>query len=62
MASEKLKEKIYHALENIPEQTLEDVLSYLRSLSNKPYDKEQLYRNLDNILKEDQDLLERLAK
>ena len=46
-----MKEKIDHALENIPEQTLEDVLFYLKFISDKAYDKEKLYGNLDAIFK-----------
>jgi len=41
---------------------LEDVLKYLKSLTNKPRSNILLSQNLSRILEEDRNLLERLAQ
>lgn len=62
MATEDLKKEITDAIDNIPDNVLVDVLKYIKSLENKSKDKIQLSQNLSDILKEDRNLLERLAK
>lgn len=62
MATEEIKERINKVLANIPDEVLEDVLDYLKSLMNKSRDKVLLSSNLRKILKEDKNLLERLAQ
>lgn len=62
MASKEIKEKINVVIDNIPEDALEDVLKYLKSLTNKSKNEIQLSQNLSVILEEDKNLLERLAQ
>jgi len=49
-------------LNNIPDDVLEDVLRYLKSLTNKSRRSIILSQNLGKILEEDKNLLERLAQ
>jgi len=62
MAAKEIKEKIYRVLDKMPDEVLEDVLKYLKSLTNKSKDDLQLSRNLGRILEEDKNLLERLSQ
>lgn len=62
MSSKNIKDKINRIIENIPDEILEDVLEYLKSLTDKPKDKIILSKNLSKIIEEDKNLLERLAQ
>lgn len=62
MTTKEIKEKINTVIEQIPDDVLEDVLEYLNTLTDKAKNKIQLSRNLGKILKEDKNLLERLAR
>lgn len=62
MSNKDLKQEIKLVLDNIPEDILEDVLIYLKSLTNKSKNTIQLSQNLSKILEEDKNLLERLAQ
>ena len=62
METRELKEKINKVLDNIPDDVLEEVLEYLKSLINKSKNNIVLSHNLEKILDEDNNLLERLAK
>jgi hypothetical protein len=62
METRELKEKINKVLDNIPDDVLEEVLEYLKSLINKSKNNIVLSHNLGKILDEDKNLLERLAK
>lgn len=62
MAGKNIKDKINSVIENIPDEILEDVLEYLKSLTDKPKDKIILSKNLSKIIEEDKNLLERLAQ
>lgn len=62
MATEELRKEITEAIDNIPNNVLVDVLKYIKPLENKSKDKVQLSQNLSDILKEDRNLLEKLAK
>jgi len=62
METKELKDKIYRALDNIPDDVLEEILEYLKSLTNKSKSDIELSQNLRKILREDKNLLERLAK
>jgi len=62
MAAKEIKEKIYRVLNKMSEEVLEDVLKYLKSLTNKPKDEILLSRKLGRILEEDSNLLERLSQ
>jgi hypothetical protein len=62
MATKEIKEQINIAIDNIPDEVLEDVLQYLKSLTDKSTSNIQLSQNLSKILQEDKNLLERLAQ
>ena len=62
MATKELKDKINKVLDTIPEDVLEEVFTYLKSLTNKSKSKVVLSQNLKKILEEDKNLLERLAQ
>ena len=62
MTTKEIKSEIHKALDNIPENTLQVILEYLKELEGKTPDQIKLANNLRDILSEDKDLLERLAK
>ncbi len=62
MSTKEIKDKIYKVLDNMSDDILEDVLKYLKSLTNKPGSNIILSQNLGRILEEDRNLLERLAQ
>ena len=62
MTTKEIKSEIQRTLDNIPETVLQDILDYLKLIQGKSADKVKLSRNLRDILTEDKELLERLAK
>ncbi|ADR20128.1 hypothetical protein MATR_22560 [Marivirga tractuosa] len=62
MSREEVKTAINEMLEKIPEEALQDVFDYLKSVQDKSAASITLSKNLRTILKEDKELLERLAK
>ena len=62
MTTHSTKVEIYTLIDQIPEDLLDDVLEYLRTLTGKSEDKVKLSQNLSKILKEDKNLLQRLAQ
>jgi|RhiMethySRZTD1v2_1073278.scaffolds.fasta_scaffold1592987_1 hypothetical protein len=62
MTAKDIKYEIQRALDNIPENVLPDILDYLKSIQGKSADKIRLSKNLRDILTEDKELLEKLAK
>ena len=62
MTSKEIKSEIQKSLERVPEGVLQDVLDFLKQVENQPADKMNLTRNLRDILVEDRELLEKLAK
>ena len=62
MTTKEIKSEIHKALDNIPESALQIILEYLKELEGKTADQIKLANNLRDILAEDKDLLERLAK
>jgi hypothetical protein len=62
MAAKEIKEKIYRVLDKMSDEVLEDVLKYLKSLTNKSKDEILFSRNLGRILEEDRNLLKRLSQ
>lgn len=61
MTIKELKSEIQKSLDNVPESVLTDILALLKQVEAQP-DKVKLTRNLRDILAEDKNLLERLAK
>jgi hypothetical protein len=56
-----LKHEIKKAIDEVPESVLVDILDYLNQVKSAPKDKIDLTRNLARIMREDKDLLKRLA-
>lgn len=57
-----IKSQIKESLDHVPERVLKDVLEFLRQFENQSTDTVNLTMNLKDILTEDRELLERLAK
>lgn len=62
MSNDQVKEEIDQLLQTIPEENRIAVLEYLKTAQKVSADKLSLSRNFSQILREDQNLLERLAK
>lgn len=62
MTRTQIKTEIQKVLDNVPDSVLEDVLDFLKELQDQPADKVKLANNLRQILSEDRELLERLAR
>ena len=56
-----LKQEIKKAIDEVPESVLVDVLEYLKQIKATPEEKIDLARHLSQILREDKELLQRLA-
>lgn len=62
MTAKEIRSEIQRTLDNVPEDILQDILNYLKSIQGMSQDKINLSKNLRTILTEDKKLLERLAK
>lgn len=62
MTARDIKSEIRKSLDRVPESVLQDVLDFLKKVENQPIEKVNMIRNLRDILTEDKELLERLAK
>jgi predicted glycosyltransferase len=62
MTINEIKSEIQKSLDNVPESVLQDILDFLKQAENQPADRLNLMRDLRDILAEDKELLERLAK
>ena len=62
MTTKEIKSEIQKTLDGIPENVLQDILDYLKELRGKSAEKVTLSKNLRDILVEDKEILERLAK
>jgi hypothetical protein len=62
MTAKDLKDMINQVLDKMPDEVLEDVFKYLKSMTTKSAHDIKLSRNLGKILVEDKNLLERLAQ
>ena len=62
MTTEEIKSEIQKSLDKVPDNTLEDVLGFLKLIENKASNKLHLIKNLSEILNEDNEVLQRLAK
>ena len=61
MTTADLKYEIKKAIDEVPESVLVDILEYLRQAKASPKDKIDLSRQLGLIIREDKELLKRLA-
>lgn len=62
MTTHDLRTEIKKSLEHVPDSVLENILSYLKTAELQSTDRITLMHNLKNILAEDRELLEKLAK
>ena len=62
MSSKELKEEINKVLDGVPEEVLESVLLYLKELLAESKPDPVLLNRINRILREDKELLGRLAK
>lgn len=62
MSTKELKEEISKVLSDAPDEILESVLDYLKGLLSRSKSSAILSNNLNRILHEDKEVLERLAK
>jgi hypothetical protein len=62
MTSTEIKTEIQKVLDNIPEDALQDILVFLKNLQPNSATQLTLAHNLQQILKEDQELLHKLAQ
>ncbi|MBI1767277.1 MAG: hypothetical protein HY015_06695 [Bacteroidetes bacterium] len=62
MSVKELKTEIQKTLDNVPENVLQDILSYLKEYEKHPVNEIVFAKNLRLILTEDKNLLERLAR
>ena len=62
MTTKDIKLEIQKTLEGIPENVLQEILEYLKEVQGKSVHKVKQGKNLRDILVEDKELLERLAK
>ncbi|MCE2893545.1 MAG: hypothetical protein LW721_03840 [Flammeovirgaceae bacterium] len=62
MTTNEIKSEIQKSLDNVPESVLQDILDFLKQAENQPADRLNLMKDLRDILTEDKELLERLAK
>jgi hypothetical protein len=62
MSKNEVKEEINKVLDNVSVEALESILNYLKELISKSETDLILSNNLNRILSEDKEVLERLAK
>jgi len=62
MTKTQITTEIQKLLDVVPESILQNILDFLKELQDHPEDKVKLANHLRQVLTEDKDLLERLAK
>ncbi len=62
MTTKDLRKEINRVIQQIPDDFLNDILSYLKQIEKKSIKDIESSMHLKQIFKEDQDLLEKLAK
>ncbi len=62
MTGTELKAEIQKVLDTVPESFLEDILTYVKQLQGKTGDTVTLSHNLGKIIREDAELLKKLAQ
>ncbi len=62
MTTKQIKSRIWRALDNVPENVLEEILNYLEEIQGKSADKVVMSQRIRKILSEDKELLEKLAQ
>ena len=62
MTTKEVKSEIQKVIDTVPENLLNDILNYLKSIQGKSSGTVQLSQHLSEIISEDKELLEKLAK
>ncbi len=62
MTTKDLRKEINRVIQKVPDDFLDDILAYLKEVENKSKNDYDSLRYLKQIFKEDQELLEKLAK
>ena len=62
MTTKDIRKEINRVIQEVPENFLEDILSYLKQIEKKSKNDLEVFTDLKRIFKEDQELLEKLAK
>jgi len=62
MTTKDLRKEINRVIQQVPDDFLNDVLSYLKQIEKKSAKDIESFRHLKQIFKEDHELLEKLAK
>ena len=62
MTTQDLRKEINKVIQKVPDELLEEVLSYLKKFEKASKKNYESVNHLKQILKEDQELLDRLAK
>lgn len=62
MPSTDIKTEIFKLLDNVPENNLQELLDYLKQVQKQKRDNVDFSRHISQILREDQDLLKKLAQ
>jgi hypothetical protein len=62
MTTKEIRKEINRVIQEVPENFLEDILSYLKQIEKKSRSDIETLSNLKRIFKEDQELLDKLAK
>ena len=62
MTTKEIKSEIQKSLYNVPESVLQNILDFLKKAEKQPAETLNLMRDLRDIIREDKELLERLAK
>jgi len=62
MTTKDLRKEINRVIQEVPDDFLTDILSYLKEVENKSKKDFESLRHLKQIFKEDRELLEKLAR
>jgi len=62
MSTKELKTEIHKVIDTVPDDLLNDILDYLKTIQSKSADTVTLSHELSLIIKEDKELLEKLAQ
>lgn len=62
MSTSEIKNEIQNVLDKVPESVLRDILSYLKHVQTKTKNQVETSKHLKKILKEDKELLDKLAQ
>ena len=62
MTTKDLRKEINRVIQKVPDDFLTEILSYLKEVENKSINDFESFNHLKHILKEDKELLEKLAK